>query len=153
MTTPAVIMWCVVIAVGMFAAWRNPTALALVISWAFGEYIYLSTGDSLPVALYAYPDIAVIAIIAAKAERTLADRVVILIFPAMWVLYIVSDAALHPYFKWFALWFLAIAQLVAVGLESLLTFRRASNAASDTPDTPSSGDEFRRLAWGKAGSG
>lgn len=150
MTTPAIIMWAVVIAVGLFAAWRNPTALALVISWAFGEYIYLSTGDSLPVALYAYPDIAVLAVIAAKAERSAADRVVILIFPVMWVLYIISDATLHPYFKWFALWFLAIAQLVAVGLESLFTYRRASKAVSDTP-APPPGDLFRRLSWGRGG--
>lgn len=149
MSTPTIIMWTTVLAVGLFAAWRNPTALALVISWALAEWVYLRTGNNLPVNFYLFPDLAVIAVIVAKAERTTADRLVMLIFPVMWVIYLTSDATLHPYYRWFALWFLALAQFATVGCESLLTFRR-SRAASDTPDTPS-GDVYRRLAWGRGG--
>lgn len=147
MTTPALIIWATVLAVGLFAAWRNPTALALVISWAAGTYVGIRTDDNLPLWFYPYADITAIAIIAAKAERSAADRVVLLVFPACFVVYV---ADIETFYKWWALYYLVLAQFAAVAWDSLFTFRRASNAASDTPDTPS-GDMFRRLAWGRGG--
>jgi hypothetical protein len=159
MSTPALIMWAVVLLVGVPSAWRNPTAAALVLCWIFGEVVFVLTGNSLPVKYYAYPDIFVIAVIFAKGayqcqypyrslwhqlecivlERSPADRVVMLIFPVMWALYI---SALHPYYLWYALWGLTIVQFLAAGWEAFSSNRRAPKAVSDAPDIPF-GSEYR----------
>ena len=68
MSTPAVIMWAIVLLVGVPAAWRNPTAAALVLCWIAGEAIVAITGNSLPVEYYLYPDLFVLAMIFAKRE-------------------------------------------------------------------------------------
>lgn len=151
MSLPAIIMWVVVLAIGIPSAWTNPTAAALVICWIFGEAIYVLTGDSLPVEYYAYPDIFVLAVILAKPEhcrheargawqwlkcilleRSPADRVVMLIFPVMWIAY-VSDMGARD--KWFLLWGLTIAQFLAAGWESLAkSIRRRAENATPSPD-------------------
>jgi hypothetical protein len=170
MTLPHIIMWAVIVLVGIPSAWRNPTSAALVLCWIIGETVFVLTGDSLPVRFYAYPDIFVIAVIMAKPEycnrrpyrsvwhqlqcilleRSPADRVVLLIFPAMWVVYLLSDAALHPYYRWFALWFLVIVQILAAGVEALPLLHR-HKAVSAKPDAPSFGDEYRRFIRVHAG--
>lgn len=131
MSLPHIIMWAVVLVVGVPSAWWNPTAGALVLCWVVSEGIFALTGNNLAVAYYIYPDMLVLAVIFAKASRRCVpeaplgdilydawctDRIVLLIFPFMWVSYV---AALHPYYTWWALYYLAIAQFLAAGWEAL----------------------------------
>lgn len=142
MSFPAIIMYLVVACIGLPAAFRNPTAAALVMAWVASEAMFLVTGDSLPIEYYPFLDVFVIAVIMAKheycnqrpyrgtwhqlkcllLERSPADRVVLLIFPVMWGLYI---APIHPYYLWYALWFLCIAQFVSAGAEALSRYLKA----------------------------
>lgn len=133
MTAPEIIVWATVIAVGFFAAGRNPTALALVIAWFAGEIFYLRTGNNMPVAFYLFPDIFVIACIAAKAERSLAERIVLLIFPVMWGLYV---APVSDFTRWWSLTFLVLAQFLVVGAETFSRFLRGADASNRPPDLP-----------------
>lgn len=133
MTIPQLIMWAVIFGIGVPSAWRNPTAAALVISWLTGEVIYAITGDGLAVEFYLFPDIFVIAMVMAKDVRSVADRIVLSIYPICWVLYV---ADVHPFYKWYLLWGLTISQFLAVGWESFSIYRRSLHAASDTPDNP-----------------
>lgn len=154
LTTPEIVIWAVVLAVSVsFLKGGNLTAGALVMAWIFGQVVYLITGNDLPVEYYAYPDIFVIAVIFAKPEwcnlrpyrsawhqlqciileRSPADRIVLLIFPVMWVLY---AAAVHPFYKWWSLYFLCIAQLLAAGWESFILYRRDADAVVRKPETP-----------------
>jgi hypothetical protein len=145
MTTPEIVIMAIVTVVGIPAAMRNPTAAALVMSWLAGEAIYLVTGNSLPTDFYLFPDIFVLAVIMAKQEvcnlrpyrgawhqlkcmvleRSPADRIIMLIFPVMWVLY---AAPVHPFYKWWALYYLVIAQLAAAGYEAFVTGNRDADA-------------------------
>lgn len=151
MTLPELIMWATVLGVGLPAAWWNPTSGALVIAWLAGQGYYLVTGDNLPLEIYLFPDIAVIAIIMSKREdctlapyrstlyqlrcllleRSRADRVVLVIFPVAWILYV---AAIHPYHKWMMLWALCVTQFLAAGWEALLSYRRDADAVSRHPE-------------------
>lgn len=148
MSTAQQIMWLVTFAAGIsFLIGKNPTAGALVLAKLAGWAIYRITGDNLPVEYYLYPDIFVLAIIFAKPEicnfapyqstwhqlkcilleRSYADRVVMLIFPLMWALYV---ADLHAYYKWWALYYLVIVQFLAAGWESFANLRAARRKAS-----------------------
>lgn len=152
MTLPEIVMWTVVAVVGVPSMWRNPTAAALVLAWLAGQGIYLVTGDNLPVEYYVFPDAVVIAVIASKfewcnlapyrglwhqlscllLERSPADRIVLAIFPLMWLLYL---SPLDPFHTWYALWGLVLAQFVAAGIEAFQSYRRGADAA-DQPDEP-----------------
>lgn len=134
MTFPEAILWTIVLAVGVPSAWWNPTAGALVLCWILGEAIYLVTGNNLPTTYYVFGDVLVLMVIFAKAEHArpliglrhqlweilkdaeCRDRFVLLIFPLMWLLYAVP---IHPYYKWWSLYFLVIAQFLAAGWEAL----------------------------------
>lgn len=143
MTIPAIIMFGVVFAVGIPSALRNPTALALVIAWMAAEAWGLGAGDSLPVQFYPFLDIFVIAMIMAKDERSVPDRFVLLVFPICWALYV---ANVHPFYKWYLLWGLTIAQFLAAGWDAFSSSRRVT--AVRDPSETTSGDLFR-LAWGR----
>jgi hypothetical protein len=141
MSWPHLLMWAVVFGVGVPSAWRNPTSAALVVSWLAGEAYWLITGDNLPTGFYLFPDIFVLAVIFAKMEpcdyepyegawhqfkcllldRSLADRVVMLIFPVMWAIYV---APVHPYYAWYMLWALVIIQFIAAGIEGFVKLSR-----------------------------
>lgn len=127
-------MWAVVFAVGVPAAWRNPTAGALVLAKIIGWAIYNATGNSLPIEYYLYPDIFVLAIIATKDERTTADWTVVAIFLLMWATYV---AAIHDYYRWWILYWLVIAQFLAVGWDFIFSFRR-TRAVIERPDNSDS---------------
>lgn len=161
MALPEIIILLVVLAVGIPSSWRNPTAGALVLAWVAGRVAYIVTGDSLPVEFYLYPDIFVLGVIMAKREayscppdgnteqhlrsvllcRTRQDRIIMLIFPLMWLLYYVD---IHPFYKWYALWALAIAQFLAAGWEAVVINRRAR--AARTARLPPFA-EYRMMAW------
>lgn len=130
-------MWAVVVCVGLPAAYRNPTALALSLSWLAGQATYLTTGNNLPLSIYIMADIAVITIIYAKSIRhagvktypsawrhlkgfvtdlTPCDRIVLAIFLlGSWPVYVLD---LHPYYRWWTLYWLTIAQFLTAGVEA-----------------------------------
>lgn len=150
MTLPELVIWLVVAVVGIPSAWRNPTAAALVLAWFAGQGFYLVTGDNLPVEFYLFPDVTVIAVIMAKhehcnlapyrgtlhqlkcllLERAPADRIILLIFPICWGLYV---ADIDPFYKWYALWGLSITQFLTAGVEAFLSYRRDAEAAASPP--------------------
>ena len=144
MTWSEVLILGIVLFVGVPAAFRNPTAAALVASWAFGQAIWLTTGDNLPLKAYVMADITVLAVIICKPclfrgpyrdwlhqlrcifdERTIWDRFIIVSFPVMWGLYVIE---VDDKFKWYALWALAIIQLLAAGGEALQSWLAARKA-------------------------
>lgn len=136
MTLPEACMLAIVVAVGLPAARWNATAAALVVAWCAGEAVYLATGNSLPVEIYLYPDIFVLAVIMAKQEycnlrpyrstlhqlkcvvleRSPCDRVIMLMFPLAWALY---AADIHAYYKWWALYLIVVVQFIAAGIEAI----------------------------------
>jgi hypothetical protein len=148
-------MWTVVAVAGLFASWLNPTAAALVISWLAGTVVYWITGNNLPIEFYLYPDIFVIAVIFAKREgcnlrpyrstwhqlacvlleRSPMDRVVMLVFPVMWVIYGLS---IPVYNKWYCLWALVLVQFAAAIYEAFVVYTRNADAVDET-DTGHSG--------------
>lgn len=160
MSLPAIVMWAVVALIGIPSAWKNPTAAALVISWIVGEVVFLATGNNLPVELYLYPDIFVIAVIFCKREwqacddygstwhqflcltieRSPADRCVLFFFPIMWAVYV---APIDAYSQWWILWSAVILQFLFASAESLEMFWRARREQI----TPSSSDNVSRFAW------
>lgn len=144
MTWPELVILGVVLLVGVPASFRNPTAAALVASWAFGQGVWLATGDNLPLRAYVMTDIAVLVVVACKPlkfrgpytsirrqfrgvfiERSAWDRIVIAIFPVMWALYVLT---VGDKFKWYALWALAIIQILAAGGEALQSWLAARKA-------------------------
>lgn len=127
MSAPALILWLAALAVGFASAWRNPTALALVLAFAASQ-------AGLPLEKYIYSDVAVIAIIIAKRQRSQADWFVMLCYLLAWRSY-VFDAPLS-YDQWWNLFWVAIAQFFAVGFEALETFLRASPARSGRHSPP-----------------
>jgi hypothetical protein len=161
MSLPAAFMLAVVLLVGVPSAvrvrlkerprltLRNPTAAALVISWAAGEWAWLRTGNNLPLGVYFGADLFVMSVICLKAwarRNTGWDAAVMLIFPMMWLYYF--DQQIGLYHKWYALYFLLLAQFLAAGAEPFFAWleprlAKACDTASPKPDNPSSGREFR----------
>lgn len=150
MTLPEAVICLVVFVVGVPATFWNPTAGALVICWILGEAIYLTTGDNLPIAYYVIGDLFVLVVIFAKAEHRFPltgyghqlgkilrdavcmDRAVLAIIGVMWVLYAVP---LHPYYKWWALYYLLLAQFLAAGWEALHPYPCDYSEVGDQEDT------------------
>lgn len=156
MTWPAVAMYATVAFIGLPAAtlMRNMSAAALVAAWLVGEITWLVTGNNLPLSTYFMTDIAVITIIYAKtirrvgpktyrstwqqiyclaADLTVWDRWIVAIFLfGAWPLYVLS---VHPWWKWYGLWGLVIAQFLLAGAEAIQSFRHnvSARAASDPP--------------------
>lgn len=166
MSLAAIIMYSTVAVVGLPAAFRNPTAAALVLSWLVGEVTWMATGNNLPLSVYFMCDVAVIAVIYAKMIRscgakvyssmreqlrcfvtdlTKADRWIVALFLlGAWPLYVLE---IHPYYKWYLLWFIAIAQFLLAGAEAALTLRHNVKARA-SPDPP---DSFALAGyWGNA---
>lgn len=153
MAWPWFVILGVVLLVGLPASFRNPTAAALVASWSFGQGVWLITGDNLPLKAYVIADITVLAVIICKPclfrgpyrdwlhqlrcifdERSAWDRFIIASFVVMWGLYILE---VGDKFKWYALWALAIVQLLASGgeaVQSWLTVRKANAGQMATTD-------------------
>jgi hypothetical protein len=151
-TIPELVMWATVLFVGIPSAWRNPTAAALVMAWFAGQAFYLVTGNNLPTEFYPFTDIFVLAVIFSKPEicnlapyrsvphqmicivleRSHADRIVMLIFPLMWLAY---AADIGEFSRWYALWGLCLVQFAAAGIEAFHSRRRYADA-DDRPDEP-----------------
>lgn len=134
-------MWAVALLIGIPSAWRNPTSAALVIGWAVSEGIYLITGDGLAIEFYPFLDVFVLAVILAKVEhcnlrpyrsiwhclacvlleRSPADRFIMLTYLLVWPLYVVP---IDPFYQYWGLWIIAVAQFLAAGCESVSISRR-----------------------------
>lgn len=165
MSLPELIMFGIVLAVGFPSAWRNLTAAALVGAYLVSQGLW-ALGVVLDYSEMFMIDIAVIALIACKTVRacreleyrspwhqarclftdnSLADRLILASFPlGVWPAYLlnVSDFA-----RWWMLWTIALAQLLAAGAEAYSEWRPAKAPVS-VPDTPSSGS--LRAAWAGA---
>jgi hypothetical protein len=147
MSWPAIVMWLVVVFVGVPSARVNFTAFVLVISWMTGEAVWLVTGNSLPLSFYFMSDVAVIALIYAKAINnagtkacsmadfvtclTAFDRWIVAIFLlGVWPLYVLNIDARS---KWFLLWGLVIAQFLLASAEAIqkLRYNSRSRAAPE----------------------
>ena len=141
-------MWLVVAVVGLPSAWRNPTAAALVLSYVFAEALYFFTGNGLATQYFTFPDIFCLTVIACKPAyypreyqgiweqikcgflgRSPADRFIMCSFPFGWYLYVCDW---NPYYVYWGLYWLAIAQFLAAGAEGFAThINRRKAAASD----------------------
>jgi hypothetical protein len=144
-TTPEIIMWLVVGCVGIPAAiqWRprlrlglrNPTALALTISWLVGQAYYLKTGDGLALSEYMKADIAVVAFIIAKGIVRAGRNPWPAITPwDAWILALFFFGAWPVYVstlgdKYWALYFITTAQFLLAGAEPLANRRAAHRLA------------------------
>lgn len=125
MSLPHIIMWIIAVCVGLPAAYRNPAAAALSLSWLAGEVTWMVTGNSLPLSVYIMADIAVITVILAKGivragpetypRLTVWDSLIIGLFVfGAWPVYL---STLHAYYQWWALFYITIAQFVFAGME------------------------------------
>lgn len=144
-------MYAVVVGIGIPAAFRNLTALAMVITWLAVESIYQATGNSLPLRYSFMADVTIIGTIYAKTIRRIGpktyrstrqqleclitelnswDRCIIAIFLlGVWPLYVL---AIDPWWKWMALWALTIIQYLFAGSEAFACFK--AEHKKDTPD-------------------
>lgn len=147
MTTPEIVIWAVVCGVGLSASRRNPTALALSLSWLAGEITWMATGNNLPLSTYIMADIAVITVIFAKSiyragprfypsaqlhlkgfvtDLSWADRFIVAIFLlGAWPAYAIE---MHPYYRWWTLYYLTVAQFLLAGSEVLFSWHRRGDA-------------------------
>lgn len=153
-------MLLVVIALGLFAGWRNATAGALVVAYCVVMGAWWGWGITFPKLIGFMFDLTVIAVIYCKNpsfncypycslsaqfrsfwfDRTHWDRLVIVMFPIGWLSYVlpVSESV-----AWWTLFWCAIAQYLAAGGETLQASLSTRSAKADsTSDTPSSGFHF-----------
>jgi hypothetical protein len=124
MSAPAIFLWAIVFVVGVPSAWRNPTAGALVLAKIAGWVIYHLTGNNLPTEYYPYVDAFVIAIIFSKPECRASwcspsDKIVLLIFALMWVIYV---APMDAFYRWWLLYTGVVFQFLFASAESLEIF-------------------------------
>lgn len=168
MTFPDYLYLAVVLLVGVPAAVRvaggrlylgNATAAALVASYVAAQGLWLATGLAFEARISLLIDLTVIAAIYCKApahdcwpyqdwghqlcaawfERSLWDRIVIVIFPAMWLVYL---SPLSPNAAFYGLYWLAIAQFLAAGGEALQPYLNARSAKAGSAPDSSAGLEF-----------
>lgn len=165
MDIPEGILAGVALLVGVRSAWWNPTAGALVASWAFGFVMLHVFGIWLTRDQLVYCDWAVIAFIAGKPatcdlrpykglihwlrcrflERSKYDVCIVGLFLPAWIVY---ATPLSDFVFYWSLWTIAVLQFVIAGAEAFYKRReyRMTNAAA--PELPSAGLEFSRPAWG-----
>lgn len=163
MSQSELIFLAVVVVVALASAWRNLTAAAMVAVYAGVQGSYYATGETLAVRELLGLDMAVIAAIYCKPERpdpwcrepdlvrfrstwrhvaafwlekSVWDRIVLAIFPAVWTVYVTAPT---DRFQWWMLYFLSLAQLIAAGIEPFahnLSPREAKRGHPETPDLP-----------------
>lgn len=89
--------------------WR-PVAFALLIQWSVGEFVFLQTGDFVPVQFYIPFDIAVIiAVLFLRSHWS--DWLIIAPYPLVWWLY--TEPETHS--QWMALFWIAAGQFILAG--------------------------------------
>lgn len=151
MTLPHLVLWITVLGVALPCALRNATSGALAAAYLLVEGLaYI--GHPLPIEYFILPDIAVLAAIFAKperypceeyhgavhqlwclvSERSIADRFIMCSYPFVWLTY---AADISDYTKYWALWWIAIAQFCAASAEAMFdqVHRRDADAANSPP--------------------
>ncbi len=155
MSPEEAIYFAAVIAVGMTQALRrNATAIALVATWLVCRVIYEKAGHC-PLQAQIISDMIVIAAMFVKedwvnyayrngwhqlacmwTERTPWDRVILALFPVMWLNYfpILSTTP-----QCWTLWGIGLIQLGLAGHEAFHQWRktRANSSLADAPEHPS----------------
>jgi hypothetical protein len=148
-------MYLVVGCVGLPAAFRNPTAAFLCLSWIVGEVTYLVTGNNLPFSIYLIADVTVVTSIYIKTvqrvgvktyptlknqfyslvtDLTMWDRLIVALFLlGVWPVYAMN---LHPYYTWLLLWGLTIAQFFCAGAEAIHVQSLRHKLARDASEPP-----------------
>jgi hypothetical protein len=142
-------MWAIVAGIGIPAALRNRTALALCGSWLLAVLVWQITGENLPLPLYFILDYFVLLVIFTKPEvrdcspyRTFGDQMwaplrelcpsdilIACIFPVMWVVYVVD---IGDFYRWWVLWGLVQLQFYAAGWEAFSLWRAERRKEPDT---------------------
>jgi hypothetical protein len=89
--------------------WR-PTALALIGAWAIGQAVYLTTGNSLPIALYLATDAMVLITIWARYGSKYDAAIMVLFVPCWYAYYDLTGSN-----QWWLLWWISSAQLLLAG--------------------------------------
>jgi hypothetical protein len=162
MSGPEIVFLSIILLVGAPAAFFNRTALSLVVSWSIQEAVCLVTGQGSGTMLGLVLDYGVILFVLSKpevrdcspyptmwhqilsfwCERSFWDGAVLTIFPLMWLIH---ASKFDVYYQWWALWWLALAQIVLAGVEALgPPLRRAFVAMLRTRERPPPG--FPRVA-------
>ena len=162
MSTPETIALVVVACIGIPSAWFNFTSVGLVTSYIITQLVWRATGETMAVPSMLLSDYLVIVLTVAKpdareceytglvlqlyalwGERTNADKIIISMFPLAWFCYAVDFDA---FYRWWALWWLALLQLLVAGWEGYSTWhtQRAKK------DHPGPNVTSLRLAWSDA---
>jgi len=136
MSTPHIVLWCATV-LGLLAAVRNPTSGALAAGWLANEVYWMSTGSNFSTSLSFCADITVLAVIGIKATVregcrtyptmrlqmicfwravTLWDKLVAGGYIFAWGVYVSN---LHPYYAYWALFWIFLAQLLFADAETL----------------------------------
>ena len=74
---------CLVVWAGIGGIWRKGS-IALCAAWAFGQAIYIATGDSLPVSVYWLTDVLVLFTLWRHKGSNLDTAIMVLFVPCWW---------------------------------------------------------------------
>jgi hypothetical protein len=136
MSLPELVFLTVVLAIGLPSAVYNRTAAALVGSWGMQEVVAIVAGVPPGTVAGLVLDLGVIAVVLCKpevrdcspyrtmgkqiaafwCERSAWDSAILTIFPIMWTVHAMN---IDLYYRWWALWWLALVQVLLSGAEAL----------------------------------
>lgn len=100
---------CLVVWAGIGGIWRKGS-IALCVAWAFGQAIYIATGDSLPVEAYKQIDPIVALVIICFYGSKLDAAILVLFVPAWWAYDNLTGVE-----QWWTLLTITCAQLFLAG--------------------------------------
>lgn len=159
MTIDEIIFLAAIVCIGIPSAGYNLTSAGLVISYIVSQVVWRVTGEALSVPSMLLCDYLVIVLAVAKpdarecpytnlmaqlcavwGERTTADKIVLSMFPFAWFCYAIE---FDTFYRWWALWWLAMFQLLVAGWEGYTTWHQGLRTKDHTrPDIT-----LLRLAW------
>lgn len=158
MTTDEIILLVIVVCIGIPSARFNLTSVGLVISYGVSQLVWKVTGEAISVPSMLLCDYLVMVLIWAKPdvyecpytglaaqfcalwfERSYADRIVLSFFSLAWFCYAINFDA---FYRWWALWWIALVQLIVAGWEGYSVWQQRRSAKDHT-----SPNVTLRLAW------
>lgn len=148
MSLPELIFLSAIVLVGLPSSFCNRTAAALVLSWATQEMVWILTGQTAEILTGLVLDYGVLLVILLKpGRRSFSDFVVAAIFPLMWTAHALIDDA---YSRWWALWWLALAQIGASGVGAVACLRNGLAVEEDRSPPYHRFAAAVRLTWAPA---